>query len=74
MSAPTKRKLPMRAFLNADSVEYQCPCGASVVGEDAPVTRFVAAHRDHTNGKCIETVTADGARFVVPGKPRTFTL
>lgn len=71
MSVP---KPPMRSYVNADSVEYRCPCGAALEGEGDILTPFIAKHRPHTNGRCIETITADGERFCAPRKPRTFKL
>jgi len=64
---------PMRLFMNLDSVDVRCPCGASVSGEGEPIERFIKDHKAHTNGFCEETVTADGARAYQPPGPRTRT-
>src|SRR5262245_6115392 len=52
----------MRSLVNLDSVTMICPCGASVTGEGDIITDFVEAHRDHTDGTCLEETTDDGAR------------
>lgn len=64
---------PMRSFVNADSVDYRCPCGDSFEGEGDAVQRFIDAHKAHSNGKCVETITPSGMRFLAPGT-RTFKL
>lgn len=66
---------PMQLFVNLDSVEVRCPCGDSAMGEGEPISRFFRCHKPHTNGKCVESTTADGARaYASPPPPETFDL
>ena len=63
---------PMQIFANYDSVDVKCPCGASISGEGTSISVFIDAHKPHTNGKCVNTCTDDGAR-AYDKKPKPYT-
>jgi hypothetical protein len=76
MKTKKTKKKPFAAFLYADWVTWKCPCGQEVTGEGNVIHEFIRQHVPHTNKKCVETLTDDGARFVTWGKRRvrTFTV
>ncbi len=62
------KKQPFTAFVNADNLTVNCPCGASITGEGDIIREFYVSHLQHTNKECIETFTPDALRFCIPEK------
>ncbi len=73
MTNKTKKKKPFESIVNADDVEFTCPCGDFIQGEGEDILDFIKEHKSHTNGKCYETISSDGARFISPQK-RTYKI
>ena len=52
-----KKKKPMRLLVLLDWCDYTCPCGATLsmrFTSEAEAKAWVAAHKPHTNGRCVE--------------------
>ena len=60
----SKRKEPFQMTVDVDDCTVTCPCGASVTGEGIPITQFVKKHLPHTNGRCVEQLTAKATNYI----------
>jgi hypothetical protein len=60
---------PMFATVGLDDVTLSCPCGESFCGEGESVAVWKSHHKQHTNGKCVEIITASGQSVFHGGMP-----
>jgi hypothetical protein len=57
--------VPMRCGIDLDWCTYTCPCGENFCTRrksDNETNAWIAIHRPHTDGTCLEHTTADGCR------------
>lgn len=69
---------PMRCDIDLDWCTYTCPCGQIICTrhmQTADIVAWINQHKPHTNGKCLEVTTADGARvWATPPPPKLTNL